>query len=223
MASLVTMVAAMSLNRAIGVDNQLPWRLKEDMALFKKNTLGKTVLMGRNTAFSIGRPLPKRTNLVLTSHDLPPYPGQSIVHSIEQAIETTEGELVIIGGSQVYAAALPYTDRLYLSVVDAVIRDADAFFPEFDMGLFRQSVALYFAKKEDEEFGFEYMELERINGKVQRGADGTGTGADVLPQAGDDTVSSALQEVSGFGGYRCGEFAVFAARDGGGKSRLLNT
>ncbi len=222
MATLVSMVAAMSLNRAIGVRNTLPWRLKEDMALFKKNTLGKTVLMGRNTALSIGRQLPKRTNLVLTSHDVAPYPGQTIVRSIQEAIDLTEGELVIIGGAQLYEAALPYTDRIYLSIVDAVINDADTFFPEFDMSHFRQTATLFFAKQEGEEYGFDYLELDRVVDKTKRGADSAGTGADVLSQTATDTIPTAMQEVSDFGGYRCGEFAVIAARDGGGKSSLLN-
>lgn len=139
----LSIIAAMTKeDRAIGVRNTLPWRLPADMALFKKHTIGKPVLMGRLTALSIRGPLPKRLNLVLTSGEAP-FPGQIAVKSIDEALEyianhNTEhpeelyGELMVIGGAKVYNSVLPKADRLYLTRIEASYPEADAFFPDYD-------------------------------------------------------------------------------------------
>lgn len=128
----LTIIAAIGTNRAIGKDNKLLWHLPEDMRLFRNNTRGRTVLMGRNTALSIRKPLPKRRNLVLTSGDAP-YPGVEVVRSLQEAIELVgDGELCIIGGSRLYAEALPLATELKLTFVDDA-PEADAFFPEFQI------------------------------------------------------------------------------------------
>ncbi len=129
----ITVIVACGLNRAIGKDNGLLWRLPDDMRLFRANTLGRTVLMGRNTAESIGRALPKRRNLVWTSRDEAPFPGQEVVHSLEEALNLTGGdELCVIGGARVYAHALPVARRLKITVVEDA-PEADTFLPPIDL------------------------------------------------------------------------------------------
>ena len=94
-------VVAMDPNRLIGRDGSLPWHLPEDLAFFKKTTLGHPVLMGRKTFESIGRPLPKRRNIVLTRDRLWSYPGVEVIHSPDE-ISETEGNIFVIGGAEIY-------------------------------------------------------------------------------------------------------------------------
>ncbi|MFT4197694.1 MAG: dihydrofolate reductase [Pseudoxanthomonas sp.] len=114
----------------------MPWHLPDDFRHFKALTLGKPVLMGRRTAESLGRPLPGRTNLVLTRSGQVPFEGMRAVASLDQARQIAAngpaGELCVIGGGEVYALALPLADALHLTHVEAEIDGADAFFPAFD-------------------------------------------------------------------------------------------
>ncbi|MEO8011005.1 MAG: dihydrofolate reductase, partial [Dokdonella sp.] len=103
----ITLVAALDRRHAIGRDGAMPWHLPDDLRRFKRLTLGKPVLMGRKTALSIGRALPGRDNLVLSRGDAPPYVGQIVVDSINAALARADSELVVIGGGEVYALALP--------------------------------------------------------------------------------------------------------------------
>jgi dihydrofolate reductase len=130
---LVSLIVAMAQNGVIGRDNALPWRLPEDLKRFKAFTLGKTILMGRKTYESIGRPLPGRANLVLTRDRNWIAAGVIVVHSVEQAL-TQAGpgkELVAIGGAQIYRLVLPFARRIYLTHVHADV-PGDTFFPDFD-------------------------------------------------------------------------------------------
>lgn len=133
--TVVSLIVAHDLRGAIGRNNTLPWHLKADMTLFKENTLNKTVLMGRRTAESIGRALPKRQNLVLTTSGKTPYIGQTAVSTLEEALKaTTSSELCIIGGTSVYEAALfaDMVDVIKRTYVQATISDADTFLPGFN-------------------------------------------------------------------------------------------
>ncbi|MDX1479021.1 MAG: dihydrofolate reductase [Saprospiraceae bacterium] len=132
---LISAIAAMSRNRVIGKDNQIPWYLPGDLKFFKQTTTGHHIIMGRKNYQSIGKPLPKRTNVVVTRNPFFISSGCVIVHSIEegiqQAFENGDTEAFIIGGGEIYAQALPLLDRMYLTVLDADI-DGDVFFPEYD-------------------------------------------------------------------------------------------
>jgi len=132
----VSLIAALDRNRGIGKDNDLPWRLPDDLKRFKALTLGKPILMGRKTAQSLGRALPGRSNLVLTRSSDVPFEGMHVVGSIEAALEISRqqgaDELCVIGGGQIYALALAQADRLHLTHVDTVVEGAEAFFPTFD-------------------------------------------------------------------------------------------
>jgi dihydrofolate reductase len=130
---IVSIIAAMDRNRLIGSNNQLPWHLPADLAHFKRVTMGKPVIMGRKTYESIGRPLPGRTNIVLTrSGDFQPE-GVVVVPDLEQALDYVAGaeEVMIIGGSSLYELALSMVDRLYLTFIENTYR-GDAWFPDFD-------------------------------------------------------------------------------------------
>lgn len=130
---MVSLVAAFDRGRAIGRDNQLPWRLPDDLKRFKALTLGKPVLMGRKTAQALGRALPGRRNLVLTRSGRVPFADMEAVDSLQRAIELVGGEhLMVIGGGEVYALALPIAATMHLTHVDTEVAGADAFFPAFD-------------------------------------------------------------------------------------------
>lgn len=130
---LISLIAAMAENGAIGRDNCLPWRLPDDLKRFKALTLGKTVLMGRKTFESIGRPLPGRSNLVLTRDSAWTAAGVVVVHSLGQALGCARDaeELVAIGGAEIFRLLMPFARRLYLTLVHAQI-SGDTFFPDFD-------------------------------------------------------------------------------------------
>jgi len=128
----VTLVAAMDRDRAIGVDGQLPWHLPEDLKRFKALTLGKPILMGRKTAESLGRALPGRRNLVLTRGGRAPFADMETVASLDEALlRATDGELMVIGGGEVYRLAMPLASRLELTEVETRLVRADAWFPEW--------------------------------------------------------------------------------------------
>ena len=130
----LTLVAALDRRGAIGVGNALPWHLPDDFRHFKAITLGKPLLMGRRTAESLGRALPGRRNLVLTRSGRVPFEGMEPVGSLAAARQAVAGadELMVIGGGEVYALALPQAARLWLTEVDTTVAQADAFFPPFE-------------------------------------------------------------------------------------------
>ncbi len=139
---MISLIAAIGKNNELGKDNALVFHLKEDMHFFKATTMGHPILMGRKTFASIGRPLPGRTNYVLTRHPELLPDGVEPVRELRPFLESwqdTEEELFVIGGASVYTAALPYATNLYLTEIDAS-RDADAFFPSFDRGQFFRQV-----------------------------------------------------------------------------------
>ncbi|HCT41224.1 MAG TPA: dihydrofolate reductase [Moraxellaceae bacterium] len=136
----LALIAAVAENGCIGIGNKLPWYLPEDLKYFKAVTSGKAVIMGRTTFDSLGRPLPNRTNIVITRNTSFTAPeGVRVVHSLDEAIALAESvafidgseEIIIIGGSQIYAEALPHVDRMYLTEVKKSV-PGDAFFPEWN-------------------------------------------------------------------------------------------
>ena len=132
MSKQITLVVAMDAQRGIGVDNQLPWHLPEDLAHFKRVTLGKPIIMGRKTFESIGRPLPKRRNIVVTRNPGWTHEGVEVAHSLEGAIAMVGDEPAsIIGGAQIFAAAMDVADRMIVTHINKVY-PCDTFFPEID-------------------------------------------------------------------------------------------
>lgn len=135
----VAMIAAVGRNGVIGAGNAIPWRLPSDFAHFKRTTLGKPIVMGRKTFESIGKPLPGRTNIIVTRTSGYAAEGAVVVESLEaalgyaQAVAEVDGasEVMICGGGEIYSEALPHADRLYVSHVEAA-PEGDATFPEID-------------------------------------------------------------------------------------------
>ena len=128
---LISIIVAVAKNGVIGKDNQLLWRLPDDLKRFKQLTLGHPMIMGRKTFESIGKPLPGRTSIVITNQKDFSVEGILVAHSLDEALNIARGleekEAFIIGGGEIYKQALPLTDHLYVTEVDLVI-DGDTFF-----------------------------------------------------------------------------------------------
>ena len=141
----LALIAAYAQNNVVGIDNKLPWHLPEDLKYFKRITTGKAIIMGRKTYESIGRPLPNRTNIVITRNSEFTAPGIEVVTSLDAAIELAQSineingtdETMVIGGAQIYAESLPKADRLYLTHVHADVK-GDAYFPDVDLSQWKQ-------------------------------------------------------------------------------------
>lgn len=129
---IISMIAAMAKNRVIGKNNQMPWHLPADLQHFKKITLGKPIIMGRHTFESIGKPLPGRKNIVITSQQDYSFEGIEVFHSLDKAIDSLldSEEIIIMGGGRIYQQMLVHADRLYLTHIDYEV-EGDTFFPEY--------------------------------------------------------------------------------------------
>ena len=162
----IALIAALDRNLAIGKGNALPWHLPDDLKRFKALTLGQPVLMGRKTAQSLGRALPKRRNLVLTRGGHVPFDGMEAVASIAdaKALAAADGAeaLCVIGGGEVYALALPRADVLHLTHVDTVVADADAFFPAWEPAQWREMHREPHAADAKHAHAFEFADYRRI-------------------------------------------------------------
>jgi len=149
---ILSLVVALGGNRVIGKEGGLPWHIPGDLKLFKKTTMGKPIIMGRKTWQSLGRPLPGRTNIVITRNQAFSAEGAVVVGSLDQALsvggECASEEIMVIGGAEIYAQALPKADRLYLTEV-ALTPDGDAFFPDFDKALWHETSRQEFPSEED--------------------------------------------------------------------------
>jgi len=164
MRPIISIIVAMAKNRVIGKDNDMPWgRLPVDLKHFKKITSGHPIIMGRKTFESIGRPLPNRRNIVLSSQDIK-IDGCEVFPSLEEAINAlnNEEEIFIIGGGYVYKQALPLANKLYLTYIDLEIQ-GDTFFPEYEhLNLIEIE---HFSTKADTEnkYDCDFVEYEILN------------------------------------------------------------
>jgi len=171
--SRVSLIAALDRNRAIGRGNALPWHLPDDLKRFKALTLGKPLLMGRKTAESLGRALPGRRNLVLTRSGRAPFAGMDAVASLDAALKLIlddgkgDQELMVIGGGDVFALALPRATRMHLTLVDTIVADADAFFPAYDASDWRIVSREARAVDAKHAFAFEFVDYERPGKRSQ--------------------------------------------------------
>jgi dihydrofolate reductase len=159
--SKVHIVVAMAQNRAIGKDNQLLWHLPNDLRHFKQLTSGHTVIMGRKTFESIGKPLPNRRNIVITRQNHLQAEGVEIVHSLEDALTISDPneEVFVIGGAEIYQLALKYCSKITLTLVDC-LPDADAYFPDIDFDTWDLTEQHSFEK--DERHGYAYQFLTYV-------------------------------------------------------------
>lgn len=129
----ISMIAAIAHNNVLGADNQIPWHLPKDFQHFKRTTMGKPIIMGRKTFNSLGKPLPGRQNIIMTSQEDFSAPGCTVVHSPEQALAACGDcdEAMIIGGAEIYKLFLDQAERIYLTEITLDCQ-GDTFFPEFD-------------------------------------------------------------------------------------------
>lgn len=132
--AIISAIAAIGQNRELGKNNQLLWRIPEDLKRFRAITAGHPIIMGRKTYESIGHPLPNRTNIIITRNQDFKAEGCVVVGSVEEAIakakELDQQEIFIIGGGEIYKQAMPMIDKLYLTVVKGS-KEADTYFPEY--------------------------------------------------------------------------------------------
>ena len=162
-AAQISLIAALDRRYAIGRDGAMPWHLPDDLKRFKALTLGKPVLMGSKTARAIGRALTGRTNLVLTRSGTVPFAPQRVITSLDEALAAAAGvELMVIGGGEVYALALPRATRLHLTWIDTEARDADAYFPRFDPAQWHETFREAHAADVRHEYPFDFVDYERV-------------------------------------------------------------
>lgn len=167
----ISFVVAMSRNRVIGVNNQLPWKIPTDMARFTRITTGHPVVMGSKTYESFPekyRPLPNRTNIVMTRDASKKFPGAHAVTSLAEAIrlaaqQSGGEEIMLIGGGQVFEEALPLTHKIYLTEVDTEVENGDAFFPELDELRWDVKDEGAFEADEKNQYGGRFLTYTRSN------------------------------------------------------------
>lgn len=157
----ISMIAAMAKGRVIGKNNEMPWHLPADFAWFKRNTLKKPIIMGRKTHESIGRPLPGRRNIVVSTNANWKGEGVESVTSIDEALQLVAGEteVIIIGGGSIYDACLAQTHRLYLTYIDAEI-EGDTFFPDWGNN-WKTLHSEHYKADEKNAYDMEFVILER--------------------------------------------------------------
>lgn len=159
---LISAIFAMSENRIIGKNNQLPWHLPADLKHFKKVTFGKPILMGRKTYESIGKPLPGRCNVVITKESNYQAPGCVVVNSIEQALTATKesAEIFVMGGALLYHAMLPLVQRLYMTIIHQSF-EGDTFFPAFNQDDWKEIERIDNAKDSENPYSYSFFILDR--------------------------------------------------------------
>ncbi len=160
----ISIIVAMSTNRVIGRDNQLPWHLPADLKHFKQTTMGKPILMGRKTWESIGRPLPGRTNIVITRDENFEAPGCVVVHSIDSALQAAgqQDEIMVIGGADFYCQALPRADAIYLTLVHEDF-EGDVFFPELDEAGWKEVERVDCEADDRNPHAYSFIRLDRVS------------------------------------------------------------
>lgn len=161
MPAQLILIVAYASNRVIGRDNALPWRLRGDLAHFKRTTLGHPIVMGRKTWESLGRPLPGRQNIVVTRDPAYAAEGATVVHTLEDALAAAgdAGQVFVIGGAQIYAAALDRADTLIATEVHAEV-PGDAWFPPLPAGQWRESSRE--PQPPEDGLGYDFVTYDRI-------------------------------------------------------------
>jgi dihydrofolate reductase len=158
---MISMIWAMGKNNALGCRNRMPWYLPGDFAYFKRVTMGKPVIMGRKTFESIGKPLPGRTNIIITRDAGFKHEGCIAVNSIDGArAYAAEGEVFIIGGAEIYTAFLPLAHKLYITEIDHTF-EADTYFPEIDYSQWELVSSEQGIKDEKNPYDYKFLVFER--------------------------------------------------------------
>ncbi len=171
---IISLISAVAANGIIGKENDLPWHLPDDAAFFKQTTLGHAIIMGRKSLDALGKPLPRRTNIVVTRDKAFRFEGVIVVHSLDDALEAARqatantqfsnpaagAEIFIIGGAEIYALALPIANRLYLTEIDRAY-EGDAYFPAFDKAVWHEVSRKHHPADDRHEAAFDFVVYER--------------------------------------------------------------
>ncbi len=165
---IVSMIAAVARNRTIGKNNDLPWKLPDDMKFFMNTTKGHYVIMGRKNYDSLHdkyKPLPNRTNIVVTRQKDFKAPGCIVTHAVPDAMriakDAGEQEAFIIGGAEIYGLAMPDADRLYITEIDAEV-EGDTFFPTFNKKEWKETSRTHHAADDKHKYAFDIVVYDRI-------------------------------------------------------------
>jgi dihydrofolate reductase len=161
---MVTIMAAIAANNALGKDNQLIWHLPADLKRFKKTTLNHAVIMGRKTYESLGKPLPNRTNIVITRDKNYQVEGCVIVNSLKEALKAAlkvDENPFILGGAEIYKQAMQFADILDITFVHHQF-EADVFFPEIDKTIWKETWREDFKADEKNKYDYSFVTFERI-------------------------------------------------------------
>jgi len=160
----ISAIVAVAKNDVIGKDNQIPWHLRDDLKFFKRTTLNHHIIMGRKSFESIGRPLPKRTNVIITRDPFYLASGCLIVHSLQEALDLArdngEEEAFIIGGAQIYELAMPLLHKLYYTEVNA-LPEGDVHFPDLDLNQWTLTRERKREADMDNDYDFVFKEYEK--------------------------------------------------------------
>lgn len=161
---ILSLIAAMAKHRVIGVDNRMPWHLPADLRHFKDLTWGKSVVMGRQTYLSLGKPLPGRRNIVLTRDAYFSAPGCELVHawSEVEVLCAEEDEVMVIGGQTLYEQTLPLAKRLYLTEIDLAV-EGDRFFPLWDENQWQLMRSESFEADAKNPHAYRFLEYRRVS------------------------------------------------------------
>jgi dihydrofolate reductase len=158
---IISFIVAMAQNRVIGLNQNLPWNIPTDLKRFKKITSGHVVIMGRKSFDAIGKPLPNRENVVITRQKNLQISGARVVPSLDEALNpyrSTEKEIFILGGGQIFSEALPIADRIYLTLIEKDY-EGDAYFPEADWTIFEKT----FEESHSDPVPFKFIDYQRKN------------------------------------------------------------
>lgn len=159
---MISIIVALSENNVVGRDNKLPWRLSADLKRLKSITMGHHLIMGRRTWESLGRPLPGRTNIVITRDKKYNAEGGVVVHSLTEALERASGdnEIFIFGGGKIFKEAMPLVEKIYMTKVHAKI-DGDTFFPSLDLTAWKVSEEENFKADEKNQYDYSFITLTK--------------------------------------------------------------
>jgi dihydrofolate reductase len=164
----IILIVAKTQKNVIGLNNQMPWKLNRDMQFFKETTTHHTILMGRKTFQSLGKPLKNRNNWVLSKEkNTINQENITLFSSVKDALETAENQgiknLFVIGGSQIYTQTLPFADELLIThIKDNNTLEGDAFFPPFEENLYEKTLILSHSKDDKNDFDFEIIKYKKI-------------------------------------------------------------
>lgn len=158
---IISIIVAIGENHAIGKNNQLLWHMPNDLKHFKEITSGRTIIMGRKTFDSVGKPLPRRRNIVVTRQDIA-IPGCEVVKSIDEglALCAEDEEVFIGGGAEIYKQAMEKTNRIYLTIIHRDF-EADTFFPEIDYLMWDEVSREYYEPDEKNPLPYSFIQLNR--------------------------------------------------------------